>query len=55
MLKSKNLLGMHWGTIRLSAEKPWDPPKKFKEAAILKGYKNHQIWNLSIGQTKSLS
>tara|TARA_Y100000590_G_scaffold437999_1_gene560307 strand:- start:1859 stop:2947 length:1089 start_codon:yes stop_codon:yes gene_type:complete len=55
MLSSRNILGMHWGTIRLSAENPWEPPLKFKEAALLKGYKKDQIWNLSIGQTKSLT
>ena len=54
MLNSNYILGMHWGTIRLSAEDPWEPPKKFKKAALLKGYKKSQIWELSIGQTKSL-
>ena len=54
MLGSKNILSMHWGTIRLSAENPWDPPIKFKKAALLKGYSVNQIWQLSIGETKSL-
>ena len=54
MLSSKNILGMHWGTIRLSAEDPWEPPIKFKKAAQLQGYQAHQIWQLSIGETKSL-
>ena len=54
MLRSKNILSMHWGTIRLSAEDPWEPPKRFKSAAKLKGYLEHQIWQLAIGETKSL-
>ena len=54
MLGSNNILGMHWGTIRLSAEKAWEPPKKFKVKAKMLGYKDHQIWHLAIGQTKSL-
>ena len=54
MLTSKNILGMHWGTIRLSAEDPWEPPIKFKKAAQLKGYHENQIWQLSIGETRSL-
>ena len=54
MLGSKNILGMHWGTIRLSAENPWEPPIKFYEAAKLKGYEDNQIWQLAIGQTKTL-
>ena len=54
MLKSKNILGMHWGTIRLSAEDPWEPQMKFKKAAKLMGYHEYQVWQLSIGETKSL-
>ena len=54
MLNSKNILSMHWGTIRLSAEDPWEPPIKFKKAALLKGYQQNQIWQLAIGQTKGL-
>ena len=54
MLTSKNILGMHWGTIRLSAEDPWEPPIKFKKAALVKGYHENQVWQLSIGETKSL-
>ena len=54
MLTSKNILGMHWGTIRLSAEDPWEPPIKFKKAAQLRGYHENQVWQLSIGETKSL-
>ena len=54
MLKSKNILGMHWGTIRLSAENPWEPPKKFYNAAKSNGYNDNQVWQLAIGQTKSL-
>ena len=54
MLNSKNILSMHWGTIRLSAEDPWEPPIKFKKAAQLRGYQQNQIWNLAIGETKGL-
>ena len=54
MVNSKNILSMHWGTIRLSAEDPWEPPIKFKKTAQLKGYQEHQIWQLAIGETKSL-
>ena len=54
MLQSKNIIGMHWGTIRLSAEDPWEPPKRFKKKAKSKGYLDSQIWQLLIGETKSL-
>ena len=54
MLGSKKILGMHWGTIRLSAEEPFEPPKKFYNAAKLNNYNDSQIWQMSIGQTKTL-
>ena len=54
MLRSKKILGMHWGTIRLSKEDPWEPPKKFYNSAILNGYNDSQIWQMAIGQTKTL-
>ena len=54
MLKSKKILGMHWGTIRLSAENPWEPPEKFNRAAKLQGYKDKDIWKMAIGETRSL-
>ena len=54
MLKSRNILSMQWGTIRLSAEDPWEPPKKFYIAGKNAGYKENQIWQLAVGQTKSL-
>ena len=54
MLKSNNILGMHWGTVRLSAENPWEPPEKFITAAKLNGYKEKNIWKMAIGETRSL-
>ena len=53
-VKSNNILGMHWGTIRLSAEDLWEPPKRFYKAAINIGYNEDQIWNMQIGETRSL-
>ena len=53
-IKSNNILGMHWGTIRLSAEDLWEPPKRFNKTAKLQGYTEKQIWQLAIGETKSL-
>ena len=54
MLKSKEIVGMHWGTIRLSAEDTWDPPKKFINAAKKYGYNEDNIWKMAIGETRSL-
>ena len=54
MVKSKKILGMHWGTIRLSAENPWEPPKKFINEAIKTGYHKKDVWKMVIGETRSL-
>jgi L-ascorbate metabolism protein UlaG (beta-lactamase superfamily) len=32
-LKSKKMIGMHWGTVVLSLEPIMEPPKRFKEKA----------------------
>ena len=53
-VKSKIVLGMHWGTIRLSAEDLWEPPKRFYEASLKLGYNKSQIWKMSIGETRTL-
>ena len=54
MLKSKKIVGMHWGTIRLSAEDTWEPPSKFVNAAKQYGYNQDDIWKMAIGETRSL-
>ena len=43
---------MHWGTIRLSAEDPWEPPIRFKKAAQMKGYQKNKIWHGHSGATE---
>ena len=50
MLRSNNILGMHWGTIRLSAENPWEPPKRFKNAAQIIGYTENKYGNFQLGK-----
>jgi len=37
-LKSKKVLGMHWGTAILSLEDPFEPPVRFKNATNMYGY-----------------
>jgi len=37
-INAKALLGIHWGTIELSDENPWEPPKRFKESAQTLGF-----------------
>jgi L-ascorbate metabolism protein UlaG (beta-lactamase superfamily) len=53
-IKAKTLLGMHWGTIELSDESPWEPPKRFKESAQKAGFLSEKIWIMKIGETRIL-
>jgi N-acyl-phosphatidylethanolamine-hydrolysing phospholipase D len=53
-IKAKSLLGIHWGTIDLSDEDPWEPPKRFEEAAKKSGYSLGDIWIFKIGETGQL-
>lgn len=52
--KSKVAVAMHWGTIKLSDEPPFEPPVRFKKAAQDKGMSSDQIWVMKIGETRLL-
>lgn len=53
-INAKTLLGIHWGTIELSDEDPWEPPERFNEAAKKSGYSPDDIWIFKIGETRIL-
>ena len=53
-LKSKKVLGMHWGTFVLSLEPIMDPPKRFKDNAINYGFDKEDAIIFKIGQIESL-
>ena len=53
-INAKTLLGMHWGTIELSDENPWEPPKRFKESALKAGFLPEKVWVMKIGETRLL-
>lgn len=50
---AKRLCGMHWGTIRLTDEPPFEPPVRFKAAAKDAGYGDLAAWTLAIGETRN--
>ena len=54
-LKSKKVLGMHWGTVLLSLEDPFEPPIRFKNAAGEYGFGKNDAILLKIGESKILS
>ena len=54
-LKSKKVIGMHWGTVVLSLEPIMEPPKRFKENAENFGFKKENAIIFSIGEVKKLN
>ena len=53
-LKSKKVLGMHWGTVILSLEPIFDPPKRFKANSSQYGYMPDDAIIMKIGQVEDL-
>ena len=53
-LKSKKVLGMHWGTVILSLEDPFEPPISFKNATNKYGYHIDDAILFKIGEIQKL-
>ncbi len=53
-LKSKKVLGMHWGTVVLSLEPLFEPPKRFKNSSNQYGYHPDDAIIFKIGQIETL-
>ena len=47
-------MGIHWGTIDLSEEDPWEPPDRFESAAQSEGFSPEDTWIMKIGETRVL-
>ena len=53
-LKSKKVIGMHWGTVVLSLEPIMEPPIRFKNNAEKYGFKKEDAIIFKIGEIQSL-
>ena len=53
-VNANRVLGIHWGTIEMSDEPPWEPPIRFKAAAQKAGISSEHIWIMKIGETRIL-
>ena len=53
-LKSKKVLGIHWGTVLLSLEDPFEPPIRFKNSANKYGYHKDDAIIFKIGEIRKL-
>ena len=50
--RAPRLCGMHWGTIQLTDEPPFEPPVRFKAAALAAGFGESDTWTMAIGETR---
>jgi N-acyl-phosphatidylethanolamine-hydrolysing phospholipase D len=48
-------VGMHWGTVRLTDEDPFEPPQRFFDAASRAQWAPNRAWIMKIGETLPLS
>ena len=53
-LKSKKVIGMHWGTIVLSLEPIMEPPVRFRNGAEKYGFKKSDTIIFKVGEVKKL-
>ena len=51
---AKKAIGMHWGTIMLTPEDPFEAPVRFRQAAKELGLGEENAWVMKIGETRSL-
>lgn len=51
---AKRLIGMHWGTVQLTEEPPFEPPRRFLAAGREQGYDEADLWVMKIGETRAL-
>jgi N-acyl-phosphatidylethanolamine-hydrolysing phospholipase D len=53
-LRAARLVAMHWGSIVLTEEPPFQPPERFRRAAAAAGYRDDTAWVLRIGETRRI-
>jgi len=52
-VRASKAVGMHWGTVMLTPEDPFEAPDRFRRAADEQGYGAENAWILNIGETRS--
>jgi len=51
-VRASTLVAMHWGTVVLTDEPPFEPPGRFRAAANRAGYPDSRAWVMRIGETR---
>jgi L-ascorbate metabolism protein UlaG (beta-lactamase superfamily) len=52
-VRAATLVAMHWGTIVLTDEPPFEPPERFRAAANRAGFSDDRVWVMRIGETRA--
>jgi L-ascorbate metabolism protein UlaG (beta-lactamase superfamily) len=53
-VRADTLAAMHWGTVVLTDEPPFEPPVRFRAAAARAGYEDDSTWVMKIGETRTI-
>jgi L-ascorbate metabolism protein UlaG (beta-lactamase superfamily) len=51
-VRARQAIAMHWGTIRVTPEDPFEAPERFRAAAREKGFGEDNLWIMKIGETR---
>ena len=54
-MQARRLVAMHWGTIALTTEPAFEPPGRYRAAALAAGYADDAAWVMKIGETRALA
>lgn len=54
-IRARRLVGMHWGTVVLTSEPPFEPPERFLAAGAAQGLDPENLWIMKIGETRPLN
>jgi N-acyl-phosphatidylethanolamine-hydrolysing phospholipase D len=52
--RAARLVAMHWGSIVLTDEPPFEPPERFRRAAAAAGYRDDTAWIMRVGETRPI-
>ncbi|MDE2413083.1 MAG: hypothetical protein KGM18_15055, partial [Sphingomonadales bacterium] len=50
---ARHTIGMHWGSIMLTPEDPFEAPGRFRRAALEQQYGESNAWILKVGEARA--
>jgi N-acyl-phosphatidylethanolamine-hydrolysing phospholipase D len=51
-LRARSAIGMHWGSIMLTPEDPFEAPERFRHAALEQQYGEANAWIMQVGEVR---